>query len=53
MQEKEREAFAKRRQRKLVPYAEAVQRRFRIDWKTEPIARAVVPRHARCCAIFR
>jgi 5-methyltetrahydrofolate--homocysteine methyltransferase len=31
-QEKEREAFAKRRQRKLVPYAEAVQRRFRIDW---------------------
>ncbi len=37
-QQKEREAFAKRRQRKLVPYAEAVKRRFRIDWKEAPIA---------------
>ncbi len=36
-QQKEREAFAKRRQRKLVPYAEAVKRRFRIDWKEAPI----------------
>ena len=35
---KEREAFAKRRQRKLVPYAEAVRRRFRIDWEKAPIA---------------
>ena len=34
----EREAFAKRRQRKLVPYAEALQRRFRIDWTDAPIA---------------
>ncbi len=32
MQEREREAFAKRRQRKLVPYAEALRRRFTIDW---------------------
>jgi 5-methyltetrahydrofolate--homocysteine methyltransferase len=36
MQEKERQAFARRRQRKLVPYAEAVKRRFLIDWKSEP-----------------
>jgi 5-methyltetrahydrofolate--homocysteine methyltransferase len=35
-QEKERQAFARRRQRKLVPYAEAVKRRFQIDWKAEP-----------------
>jgi 5-methyltetrahydrofolate--homocysteine methyltransferase len=32
MQAREREAFSKRRQRKLVPYAEAVKRRFAIDW---------------------
>jgi 5-methyltetrahydrofolate--homocysteine methyltransferase len=32
MQQREREAFAKRRQRKLVPYAEALRRRFTIDW---------------------
>ncbi len=38
-QQKEREAFAKRRQRKLVPYAEAVKRRFRIDWKEGQIAK--------------
>jgi 5-methyltetrahydrofolate--homocysteine methyltransferase len=31
-QEREREAFSKRRQRKLVPYAEALRRRFTIDW---------------------
>ncbi|HVS38407.1 MAG TPA: methionine synthase, partial [Gemmataceae bacterium] len=37
-QQKEREAFAKRRQRKLVPYAEAVRRRFRIDWEKALIA---------------
>jgi 5-methyltetrahydrofolate--homocysteine methyltransferase len=37
-QQKEREAFAKRRQRKLVPYAEAVRRRFRIDWEKAPSA---------------
>ena len=38
-QKKEREAFAKRRERKLVPYAEAFKRRFAIDWKTTEIAK--------------
>ena len=38
-QQREREAFARRRQRKLVPYAEAVRRRFTIDWQAPPIAR--------------
>jgi 5-methyltetrahydrofolate--homocysteine methyltransferase len=38
-QEREREAFARRRQRKLVPYAEAVERRFAIDWKAGEVAR--------------
>jgi 5-methyltetrahydrofolate--homocysteine methyltransferase len=37
-QAKERESFARRRQRKLVPYAEACKRRFRIDWDKAPIA---------------
>jgi 5-methyltetrahydrofolate--homocysteine methyltransferase len=37
-QERERDAFTKRAQRKLVPYAEAVQRRFRIDWEPSSIA---------------
>src|SRR5207248_6811457 len=37
-QQREREAFAHRRQRKLVPYAEAVRRRFAIDWKSAPVA---------------
>jgi 5-methyltetrahydrofolate--homocysteine methyltransferase len=32
-QERERENFARRKQRKLVPYAEAVARRFAIGWK--------------------
>src|SRR5262249_2741702 len=32
LQERERQSFAQRRQRKLVPYAEARQRRFAIDW---------------------
>src|SRR5262249_31384360 len=31
-QEKEREAFGSRRQRKLVPYSEAVARRLVVDW---------------------
>jgi 5-methyltetrahydrofolate--homocysteine methyltransferase len=39
-QEKERESFAKRRQRKLVPYAEALKRRLAIDWSA---AAAAVP----------
>src|SRR5262249_53005256 len=48
-QARERESFARRRQRKLVPYAEAVRRRFSIDWQSAPIARpeslgAKVPR---------
>jgi 5-methyltetrahydrofolate--homocysteine methyltransferase len=38
-QQRERENFARRRQRKLVPYAEAVQRRFAIDWKASDIAK--------------
>ncbi len=38
-QEREREAFARRRQRKLVSYAEAVRRHFAIDWKATPVAR--------------
>jgi 5-methyltetrahydrofolate--homocysteine methyltransferase len=33
-QEREREAFARRKERKLVPYAEALRRRFAIDWQT-------------------
>jgi len=37
-QAKERESFARRRQRKLVPYAEACKRRYRIDWDKAPIA---------------
>jgi 5-methyltetrahydrofolate--homocysteine methyltransferase len=37
-QAKERESFARRRQRKLVPYAEACKRRFHIDWETAPLA---------------
>jgi len=37
MQAKERESFARRRQRKLVSYADACARRFRIDWQTSPI----------------
>jgi 5-methyltetrahydrofolate--homocysteine methyltransferase len=39
MQQREREAFAKRRQRKLVPYAEAKRRRFAIDWAVRPPAK--------------
>ncbi|MFQ3652124.1 MAG: methionine synthase, partial [Gemmataceae bacterium] len=35
-QEREREAYSRRRQRKLVPYAEAVKRAFRIDWDNPP-----------------
>jgi 5-methyltetrahydrofolate--homocysteine methyltransferase len=38
-QAKEREAFARRRQRKLVPYAEAVARRFAIEWPASPVAK--------------
>jgi 5-methyltetrahydrofolate--homocysteine methyltransferase len=38
-QAKERESFSRRRQRKLVSYAEACKRRFRIDWEKAPIAK--------------
>jgi 5-methyltetrahydrofolate--homocysteine methyltransferase len=37
-QQRDREGFARRKQRKLVSYAEACRRRFRIDWATTPIA---------------
>src|SRR5215471_6484294 len=37
-QAKERDSFARRRQRKLVSYAEACARRFRIDWDMTPLA---------------
>jgi 5-methyltetrahydrofolate--homocysteine methyltransferase len=37
-QQKERESFSRRRQRKLVSYAEAMRRRFAIDWKGAAIA---------------
>jgi 5-methyltetrahydrofolate--homocysteine methyltransferase len=38
-QERERESYRKRRERKLVPFAEAQQRRFRIDWNDTTVAR--------------
>jgi 5-methyltetrahydrofolate--homocysteine methyltransferase len=37
-QQKEREAFAKRKQRRLVSYAEACQRRLSLNWKAAPVA---------------
>src|SRR5207247_7956478 len=37
-QQKDRDNCAQRRQRKLVPYAEAVRRRFSIDWDKAEIA---------------
>ncbi len=39
MQVKERESYARRKQRKLVSYAEALQKRFTIDWKAGPLVR--------------
>jgi 5-methyltetrahydrofolate--homocysteine methyltransferase len=39
VQEREREAFRRRRQRKLVPYAEALRRRFTIDWDAAALPR--------------
>ncbi|CAN5665156.1 methionine synthase [soil metagenome] len=38
-QEKERLAFSKRQERKLVPYAEALRRRFPTDWASVDIPR--------------
>jgi 5-methyltetrahydrofolate--homocysteine methyltransferase len=37
-QQKDREGYARRKQRKLVPYAEAVRGRFRIDWAHAPLS---------------
>jgi 5-methyltetrahydrofolate--homocysteine methyltransferase len=37
-QQKDREGFARRKQRKLVSYAEAFRRRFQIDWASSPVA---------------
>jgi 5-methyltetrahydrofolate--homocysteine methyltransferase len=46
VQKRERETYAKRRQRKLVPYAEAVRRRFGLDWDayTPPVPGFIGPR---------
>jgi 5-methyltetrahydrofolate--homocysteine methyltransferase len=38
-QERERESYARRKQRKLVSYAEAFRRRFQPDWNRAPIAK--------------
>src|SRR5207245_7655026 len=38
-QQKEREAFSRRRERKLVGYAEAVERRLKLDWDASALAR--------------
>jgi 5-methyltetrahydrofolate--homocysteine methyltransferase len=38
-QEKDRESFKQRRERKLVRYADALARRFTIDWRSSPIAK--------------
>lgn len=38
-QEREREAFSRRRQRNLVSYAEAFRNRFTIDWKASDLPR--------------
>jgi 5-methyltetrahydrofolate--homocysteine methyltransferase len=38
VQERERLTFTQRSQRKLVPYAEAVERRFKIPWESTGIA---------------
>jgi 5-methyltetrahydrofolate--homocysteine methyltransferase len=36
-QDQERRSYSRRKQRKLVPYAEAMKRRFLIDWNATPI----------------
>ncbi len=38
-QEKDRESYKKRRERKLAPYADALARRFKIDWTHSEIPR--------------
>jgi 5-methyltetrahydrofolate--homocysteine methyltransferase len=39
VQKRERESFARRKQRKLVPYAEALRRRFQPNWSPSTVAR--------------
>jgi 5-methyltetrahydrofolate--homocysteine methyltransferase len=39
VQERERESYSRRKQRKLVSYAEACRRRFLADWTRNPIAK--------------
>jgi 5-methyltetrahydrofolate--homocysteine methyltransferase len=41
-QEKDRESFRRRKERKLIPYAEAVAKRFTVDWKASPIAKPAI-----------
>jgi 5-methyltetrahydrofolate--homocysteine methyltransferase len=38
-QQKEREAYSRRRQRKLAPHAEACRRKLALDWAARPIPR--------------
>jgi 5-methyltetrahydrofolate--homocysteine methyltransferase len=47
-QDRERTAFAQRAHRKLVSYAGAIERRFRIDWSDSPIA---IPSFLGCRAL--
>ena len=39
LQVRERDSFSQKRQRKLVAYREALERRFRIDWKASEVAK--------------
>src|SRR5437588_60673 len=39
VQERERESYARKKQRKLAPYAEALRKRFAIDWQAAPVAK--------------
>jgi 5-methyltetrahydrofolate--homocysteine methyltransferase len=39
VQQRERDAFARRKERKLVSYAEACKRSFRLDWNARPVPR--------------
>jgi 5-methyltetrahydrofolate--homocysteine methyltransferase len=39
VQQREREAFSRRKERKLVPYAEAVKRHFAVDWKPDDLCK--------------
>jgi len=39
LQQRERESYSKRRERKLAPYAEARARHFAIDWQKSPVGK--------------